>query len=163
LLHLSGEETLNLRRLALLAQGDVPRLWERLALYAVATGHVDRLRGFLYREDLIAELETLVIELQEADLDNPDICKTARLPPRFMKALQSYDTAYRKIDTRNESKRLRWERTVQLQREKGASNAQICRALGLDAGNTNAYLKHADIDRFSLEKASAIMKYLNTL
>ena len=160
LLYLSGENTLNLRRLAFLAQNDAPRLWERLVLYAVSSGRAARLTGFLYREEMIAELDMINRQIGAINLDNPDIFEKLQLPLRYDKVLRSYKAAYQKIETRNASKKLRWEKTIELQKKKGISNAQICQALGLDTGNTNAYLKYAEIDRVSLEKATEIMKYL---
>ena len=163
LTYLSGENTLDLRRLAFLAQGPVPRLRERLVLYAFAAGHVTRLKGYLYREDMLAEVDILAEKLTGVNLNDPEQTESLELPARYKKAFHSYMAAYRRIDTINESKKLRWEKSIELQKRKGISNARICRALGLDPGNTNAYLKDAEIDRLSLEKATAILKYLHTI
>jgi len=162
LAYLSGKNTLNLRTLAFLAQDSVPRLWERLVLYVLATNKTTRLKAFLYRDEMIEEFEKISHELEGLNLDNPDSVTPLQLPPRFKKVLQSYKAAYEKIDVRNESKRLRRAKTIHLQKTKGVSNTQICKALDLDIGNVTAYLKNAEIDRISLEKASAIMKYLQT-
>jgi len=161
--YLSGEGTINLRRLAYLAQASNPRLRERLVLYAIATGKEERLRSFLYREDIIEELTTLSQELRGKDFNNPAILSELQLPSRYMKALLSFKAAFQKIDTRNESKKLRWEKSVQLQREKGVPNTQICQYLNLDAGNVNTYLKHGAVEKLSLENATKIMKYLYSL
>ena len=161
--YLSGENTLNLRRLAFLAQNNVPRLWERLVFYTIATCRVDRLKTFLYRDDLAAELDEICEKVGSANFNDPCSAEHLQLPPRYDKVLLSYKAAYRKIDARNASKMLRWEKSVEIQKKKGVSNAQICQALGLDAGNINAYLKYAQIDRVSLEKATDIMKYLYSI
>jgi len=158
--HLSGENTLNLRRLAYLAQGPTPRLRERLILYAIATGQTDKLKNLLYDELMMSELTALEQALRAIDIDNPNEMQQASLPIRYEKAINSFAAAYHAIDTKNESKRLRWERTVRLQKEKGVSNAEIYHALGVNAGNVNAYLKNGDIDRVTLDTATSIMKYL---
>jgi len=163
LAYLSGENTLNMRRLAFLAQTKGSRLWERLALYAIATGQVERLRGFLYNEEMIADLDSLAGELGNTDFNDPQNIEKLHMPARVQKALLSYKAAYKKIDSRNESKRLRLEKIVALQKKKGIPTARICKALGLDSGNVSAYLKHADIDRLSLENATNVMKYLNAI
>ncbi|MCL1895508.1 MAG: hypothetical protein FWG03_03075 [Clostridiales bacterium] len=160
LAYLSGENTLNLRRLAFLAQGAAPRLRERLVLYAIATDKALRLKGFLYREDMIAEVDMLAKTLNGVDLDDPGQAECLALPDRYRKALLSYKTAYRQLETRNASKMLRREKSVELQKKKGISTARICRALGLDPGNTSSYLRDAEIDRVSLEKATDILRYL---
>ena len=163
LLYLSAENTLNLRRLSFLAQSTVPRLWERLVLYAIATNQVTRLTSFLHREDMIAELATIHKLAEGFDFNDPESNGRLQLPPRYKKALLSYKAAYQNIDTRNASKKLRWEKSVELQKKKGISTTQICEALGLDIGNVTAYLKRSDINRVSLEKATDIMKYLYTV
>jgi len=160
LAYLSGENTLNLRRLAFLAQNKIPRLRERLVLYAIVTGQEERLRNFLYKKEMTAELETLVKELAGKDLNEPDIFESVQVSDRYKKAFLSYKAAYEKNDARNESKKLRWEKSVELQKKKGITTAQICNTLGFDAGNISAYLKRADIDRISLDKATDIMRYL---
>jgi hypothetical protein len=161
--YLSGEETLNLRRLAYLAQGPCPRLWERLVLYTVVKGQAKQLRAYLYDERLIEKFEAVNFTLSGANLNDPESWDTDALPERYKKALSSFRSAYHSIDTRNKSKRLRWQKTIQLQRQKGVSNAEIYQALGFDAGNINAYLKHGDIDRVTLDAATDIMKYVMTL
>jgi len=161
--YLSGEDTLSLRRLAYLAQTTKPRLQERLVLYAIATDQIERLQSFLYREDLIQELDTLSQKLKGKNLDDPTALSKTRLTDRYRKALLAYKAAHDAIDTRNNSKKLRWEKSTQLQNEKGVSNAQICRNLDLDAGNVSAYMKHGAIDKMSLENTTRIMKYLYSL
>jgi len=160
LVYLSGENTINLRRLAFLAQNSEPRLWERLVLYAITTDQASRLRGYLYRGEMIAELDVIIEQVKGLDFNYPDNIENLQLPPRYQKAMHSYAAAYHRIDIRNASKKLRWQKSVDLQKKKGISNAEISRSLGLDAGNINAYLKYADINRISLETATEIMKYL---
>lgn len=152
-----------MRRLAYLAQTSKPRLQERLVLYAIAAGKVERLRSFLYREDFLEELAALSQMLREKNLDDPAILDEVQLPDRYEKALLSFKAAYQRIDTRNESKKLRWEKSVQLQKEKGVPNSQISHYLNLDAGNVNTYLKHGAIEKLSLDNATRIMKYLHSL
>jgi Fic family protein len=157
--YLSGEDTVALRRLAYLAQTSIPRLRERLVLYAIEINRAERLKGFLYNSNYLEELETV-----QRIIGNDSACaldeKTLTcIPARYQKAISSFNAAYRQIDTLKESKRLRWQRTVRLQKEKGISNADIYKQLGLDPGNINAYLKNGDMDRVTLNTATTIMKY----
>ena len=39
----------------------------------------------------------------------------------------------------------------------------ICNELGLNRGNVNAYMKHGDVSKMSLQNATRIMKYLMAL
>jgi site-specific DNA-cytosine methylase len=157
--YLSGEDTIALRRLAYLAQTSVPRLRERLILYAIATNRAERLKNFLYDSNYLEELETIRRVIGNNDAHALDKKTRTSLPARYQKAISSFNAAYRQIDTLKESKRLRWQRTVRLQKEKGISNADIYKQLGLDPGNVNAYLKNGDMDRVTLNTATTIMKY----
>ena len=163
LAYLSGENTLNLRRLAFLAQTTEPRLRERLVLYAIATARVERLKDYLYREDMIDELDKINEKLKKHDFDNPEGYDVANLPLRYQKALMSFKSAYQRIDARNSSKKLRWEKSVLLQKEKGVPTARIYQDLNLDPGNVNSYLKHGATEKLSLENATRILKYLYSL
>ncbi|MCL2539723.1 MAG: hypothetical protein FWE66_05235, partial [Oscillospiraceae bacterium] len=94
LIYLSGENTLNLRRLAFLAQSSIPRLWERLALYAITTGKTQRLKDYLYRAEKIEELNTLGRKFEGMDFNDPEIAHRVQMPDRFKKALLSFRAAY---------------------------------------------------------------------
>jgi hypothetical protein len=161
--YLSGEDTLNLRRLAWLAQGKTPRLRERVVLYAIATKRIEKLRSYIYDETWMDELDIVEKNLQPGDFNDLDDTEMNRLPDRYRKAIKSYQVAYNKINVRNSSKHMRWGKTVKLQKMKGVSNADIYRGLDLDAGNINAYLKNGDIDRVSLSTATEIMNHLMAL
>ena len=163
LLYLSGENTLNLRRLAFLAQGSAPRLWERLVLYAIITGQTTRLLSFLYRNEMAAEAAMLAEKLSPAELNSPDCAGSLNIPLQYKKVLLSYKAAYQYIETRNTSKNLRREKIIELQKKKGISTARICKALNLDPGNVNAFLNNAEIDRISLDKVSGIIRYLYSI
>jgi hypothetical protein len=161
--YLSGEDTLNLRRLTWLAQTSVPRLRERVVLYAIATNRTEKLRGYIYDEALLSELGVVEETLQNCDFNRINNADLNGIPERYTKAIKSYHAAYNKITVRNNSKQMRWKKTVLLQKMKCISNADIYHDLGLDAGNINAYLKNGDIDRVSLSTATDIMNHLIAL
>lgn len=164
--YLSGSDSLSLRKIAALAQDGVPRLVEPLLLYAYETGKVDALLGFVWREDILACYESILEKLkndeslQSIALDEKS---SVNLPREFSKYFSSYRAAYYKPETNAESKRLRWERSRELQLKKGVSTAEIYNALGLNPGNVNAYMKHGALDKVSLQNSTDIMKYLYAL
>jgi hypothetical protein len=159
---IAGTETLNLRKLASAAQKDKPRLIEPLLLYAVAAGYVDRLISLIYQEEIQKSYEAVLLHLEGIDLENAALSGQLDniLPREHAKFLISYRAAYNRPETARDSKRMRWERSRILQLEKGISTAEIYRTLGFNAGNVNAYLKHGDIDKVSLQIATDIMNYL---
>ncbi|MCL2332660.1 MAG: hypothetical protein FWC54_04145 [Actinomycetia bacterium] len=162
LIRLSGLDSFNLRKLAAHAQKDAPRLIEPLLLYAYATGCLDRLLDCIWREDVRDSYQTAIGILSGKDLSAIALQKqdADKLPREYQKFLNSYRTAYLKPENDRESKLLRWKRSRALQQEKGIGTSEIYHALGLNAGNVNAYLKHSDLGKVSLEHATAIMKYL---
>ena len=97
------------------------------------------------------------IDLEEAALSGQ---YDDSLPREYGKFLTSYRVSYNRPETVKDSKCMRWERSCALQLEKGVTTADIYRALGLNAGNVNAYLKHGDTDKVSLQNAADIMNYL---
>ena len=161
-LEIADTESINLRKLAAAAQKEKPRLVEPLLLYAVAVGHVDRLIGFIYRDNVRESYEKVLAVISGIDLE--EAARSGQsddsLPREYGKFLASYRASYKWPETVKDSKRMRWERSRALQLEKGVSAAEIYRALGLNAGNVNAYLKHGDTDKISLQHATDIMDYL---
>ncbi|MCL2889186.1 MAG: hypothetical protein FWE65_02050 [Eggerthellaceae bacterium] len=161
LLSLAGTESFSLRKLAAMAQTESPRLAEPLLLYACASGSVERLLGFVWRRELLDSYRSVLEAIGGRDLAGLALgSEIGGLPLEYRKFLDSYRIAYRKPESAGESKRLRWERSRMLQLEKGISTAQICRALALNVGNVNAYLKHGDVGKLSLKNATDIMKFL---
>ena len=102
-------------------------------------------------------------QLGGIDLNDFLAAEQLELPNRYAKVFRSFQAAYQRVDTKNESKKLRWIKTIELKKQKGVTVTQISKALNIDVGNINAYLKHGEIDRLSLEKATKIMKYLYSL
>ena len=161
-LEIAGTDSFSLRRLAALAQKDKPRLAEPLLLYAVAAGHTDRLMSFIYQEDIRKSYEKVLSILKGVDLKEAALSGRLddALPREYGKFLASFRASYNRPETVKDSKYLRWERSRAIQLEKGINTADVYRALGLNAGNVNAYLKHGDIDKVSLQNATDIMDYL---
>lgn len=164
--HLSGNDSLNLRKLASRAQSSSPRMIEPLLLYAIETKKTQALLDLVWREDIRVSYENVLAALRDYEsiqsmaLSEEDF---AFLPREYGKFLSSYRAAYRKPETDAESKRLRWERSRDIQLKKGISNAEIYKALGLNPGNVNAYMKHGALDKVSLQNSTDIMKYLYSL
>lgn len=162
ILILSAERRFSLRRLAALAQNEQPRLAAPLFLYCYETESLETLYGFVYDPETMTQYRIVESMLDGKNLSN--VALDANIPdglPRdYSKHLTSFAAAYHAPETAAESKRLRWERSHALQLEKGIPTAQIYRALGMNPGNVNAYMKHGDIGKVSLEGATAIMRYL---
>ncbi|MCL1848040.1 MAG: hypothetical protein FWF91_08810 [Coriobacteriia bacterium] len=160
LVRMSGGRATSLHKLAIQAQEDNPRLAEPLLLFAMETGAAARLMSYIsdrqiegeYREILELCRNGSILELEEDEESN--------LPWSYQKLLSNWRSAEGKAQRIENSKRLRLERSLQLMKEKHVTNAQVYQALRLNPGNTNAYLKHRDTSKLSLENTTRIMKYL---
>jgi len=151
---LSGQSTLSVFRLAGEAEQKNPRLREPLTLYALFHDKVHVLRRgakgtWLEHEVLSLEPEK-VVELLERDSE--------ALPANYQKMYHSYCSIAGKKQSDDHTKELLRKRTRQLQEEHRISNYRLYRDLGLNAGNVNAYLKHGDAGKVSLETARRLFE-----
>ena len=64
-------------------------------------------------------------------------------------------------DNENRIKRMMYQRIVRLQREKGISNYAVYKALKLNPGNANAFLKNGDVSKLSLDTVRRILEFVN--
>lgn len=146
-----------------MAQDTTPRLIEPLFLYAFETGKTETLLDYLWRDDVRASYGHMLEMLEGQDgLQTMALSEdnSVTLPREYSKHLASFRVAFNKPETDAESKRMRWERSRDLQLKNGISNAEIYKALGLNPGNVNAYMKHGALDKVSLQNSTDIMKYL---
>ena len=83
-------------------------------------------------------------------------------------SLSNYRTIYENYlnivsthDNENRIKQMMYDRIVQLQAEKGISNYAVYKALKLNPGNANAFLKNADVSKLSLDTVRRILEFVN--
>ena len=54
-----------------------------------------------------------------------------------------------------------YDRIVLLQQEKGITNYAVYKALKLNPGNANAFLKNGDVSKLSLDTVRCILEFVN--
>jgi hypothetical protein len=160
---MSGEKTISVNKLADYLQEDNPRLAEPLLLYAMETGIARRLFGRIRDEEILAEYRAVIGICKERSILALDETERESLPWGYQKLLATWKSVEEKNKRVVRSKKMRLEKTLELMESRNVNNAQIYHALDLNPGNTNAYLKHGDVSKFSLENATKIMKYLYAL
>lgn len=158
--HLSGEDTLALRRLTPLLPAE-PRLAEPLLLWATVTGRSERLaRQLGGNEELLSELRQLVSLSEAGRLEEALASEDSRLRPEYSKAWRSYvvrrDAPARDARLKLEAR----ERILALEAEKGVSRYRMAKDLGLNPGNLHAFLSQGDPKKLALEKAYRLVDYL---
>lgn len=157
---MSGSRTVSIRKLAILVQDDNPRLAEPLLAYATETGSASRLLSYVKDKQLQEEYQHVLKTCGGKSISSLNEKQVNALPWSYRKLLVNWKAAEGRPQRIEQSKRMRLDRSLQLMREKGVSNAQIYHSLGLNPGNTNAYLKHRDPSKLSLDNATRIMKFL---
>ena len=93
---------------------------------------------------------------------------SGKSPDDFDDSLSEYRTIYenylnKKNLKHNEDnlKAIMQKRIVELKTEKGISNYRIYKALNLNPGNVNAFLKNADVSKVGLNTVRKMLAYLN--
>jgi hypothetical protein len=158
--YLSGEETLALPRLVSLVSTE-PRLVEPLVLWAGATGRGARLARLARGDRALASEVGLVEKLaSEGRLEAALTSGDPVLRPEYAKAWRSY-AARRDAPARDARLKLDARaRVLALKAEKGVSQYRMAKDLGLNPGNLNAFLVQGDPRKLGLDKAYALVRYV---
>ena len=155
---LSGVQTASIHKLADCLQ-DNPRLKEPLYLYALAFDKVDLLLRYTVNRAVAAEYEQLSNRYSLAQmlllLENQSL----ELPEGYLKVWRSYCSVRDAALADNDTKELIHRRVVEIQQKKHLTNYRIYADLKLNPGNVNAWLKHNDSSKMSLDCARQIYKY----
>jgi len=146
---LSTQGTLSLYRLAKEAEHENPRLREPLTLYALFCGQAHVLCRAAKGDWRDREVLDYTPEQLMPMLDD----EHSELSENYKKVYRSYCAVASKQQTDDNTKLLLLKRTRRRQSELGVSNYRLYRDLGLNPGNVNAYLKHGDTGKVSLETA----------
>lgn len=74
---------------------------------------------------------------------------------------ENYLNKKKEKENENKLKSLMQKRIVAIQAEKGITNYRIYKALNLNPGNVNAFLKKGDTSKVSLDKVRQMLEYVN--
>ncbi|MCL2655036.1 MAG: transcriptional regulator [Coriobacteriia bacterium] len=154
---LSGQNSLRLSHLARQAESENPRLREPLLLYAAVTGATHALLAALQDGKLKTEYSYL---LTLGNLENLLRNDDNRLPERYRKVYRSYQSVRDRQNADDHTKQLMWRKVRGLQEKKRVSNYRVYTDLQLNPGNANAFLKHGDTSKLSLNTAREMLRYL---
>lgn len=157
---LSDEKTNSLYKLAAEASSDNPRLREPLFLYAVYSQKEKVLLQVTKEPKLYAEYDRMV-SLYTADRMT-ELFEQASplLPAEYHKVWRSYQSRKNRGQADEHTKELMRLKVKRLQEKNGVTNYRIYTDLKLNPGNLNAWLKHGDSDKVSLETARRTLRYV---
>ena len=159
---LSAEKTNSLYKLAAEASSNNPRLREPLLLYAVYSQKEKVLLQATKEPALYAEYDRLV-SLYTADRMT-ELFEQASplLPVEYHKVWRSYQNCKNRGQADEYTKELMWQKVKRLQEKNGVTNYRIYTDLKLNPGNLNAWLKHGNSDKVSLETARRTLRYVES-
>ena len=157
---LAAEETNSLYKLASEASSSNPRLREPLFLYAVYSQKEKVLLQATKEPVLYAEYNRMVT-LYTADRMTELLEQASpQLPAEYHKVWRSYQSRKNKGLADEHTKELMRQKVKRLQEKKGITTYRIYTDLKLNPGNLNAWLKHGNGDKVSLETARNTLRYV---
>lgn len=154
----------NLRMLAAHAQTHRDtHLQALLLLYSLSDGCYAKLSQFIWNEQLATEFEQAALTIGSRDVEKLALRGTPllALPSNYNAVLAEFAAAYDAQAFKENEKRSIWQQTRLEQLQKGISNASVYRSLNLNPGNVNAYLKHGNVEKVSLDNAKRILDYVH--
>lgn len=159
---LSVQDTNSLYKLAAEASGSNPRLREPLLLYAVYSEKQDVLLQATKDLALYESYRTVVLQYDANAMTELLEAASPALPAEYHKVWRSYLTTKNRGQADNHTKELMRQKVKRLQEKYGVTNYRIYTDLKLNPGNLNAWLKHGDSDKVSLETARRTLRYVET-
>ncbi len=159
---LSKQETTSLYKLAQEAACENYRLREPLALYALYSQKQDVLLQATKDAALHAQYCDLVTSYTAEDMTQLLTEKAEVLPEEYHKVWCSYLSQKNRHDADDHTKELMRQKVKRLQEKYGVTNYRIYTYLHLNPGNLNAWLKHGQSDKVSLETARRTVRYLES-
>ncbi len=133
-----------------------PRLREPLFLYALETGKTDLLEQYASPNSCFT---TWCQCYSKSQMQNALEKEDPDLPENFHKVWRSYQSVKNRVLRDNHTKSLMRSKILQLQAEKHLTNYRIYSTLKMNPGNINAWLKHGDCGKISLESARNVLHY----
>ena len=158
---LSKAGTTSVFALAKEASADNPRLKEPLLLYAFVSDKKDLLLRAAKRFGLEEFYKPALSVLSESDIET--VFEKGLLPDGYKKVWRSYLAKKNSQYTDDETKELMRSRILRLQKERNVTNYRLYTDLKMNPGNLNAWLKHGDGNKISLDRARDVLNYLSEI
>ena len=159
---LSFQDTNSVYKLSAEAVKENPRLREPLFLYALFSDKMSVLMQACRNSELLAYYEPL-LKCSANEMTSMLSSKSDKLAPEYHKVWRSYQSLKNRNKTDNDTKELMRKKVKRLQNETGVTNYRIYTDLKLNPGNLNAWLKHGDSEKVSLDTARQTLRYVESV
>ncbi len=157
---LSKQDTNSLFKLASEAALENPRLKEPLLLYAVYTQKQGLLLRAARELPLYEDYRRILEQYPENILTQLLATHSPELPVEYQKVWNSYMSCKNRVQSDNQTKELMRQKVKRVQQKSGVTNYRIYTDLRLNPGNVNAWLKHGDCEKVSLNTARIVLQYV---
>ncbi len=157
---LAEQETNSVYKLAAEAGSTNPRLREPLLLYAVYSQKQDILLQATKEPNLRSEYFRLVTLYSAEEMTELLEQTSPLVPAEYHKVWRSYQSRKNQGQADNHTKELMRQKIKRLQEKNEVTNYRIYTDLKLNPGNLNAWLKHGDSDKISLDTARRTLRYV---
>ncbi len=138
------------------------RLREPLLLYALFSDNSALLRSSIDNEALLEQFDAIFDQYNKAQMIQALKENDPALPAEYRKVWRSYMAQKNRKETDAQTKELIRQRILSMQKEKGVSNYRIYKALGLNPGNVNDWLKNGAGEKVSLTTARKAFEYVQS-
>ena len=152
---LSDLNTFSVRKLMQASQTN-PRLREPLFLYALETGKTDLMEQYAAPNSCFT---TWCQSYSKNQMQNALAQEDPSVPENFHKVWRSYQSVKNRVQRDNHTKSLMRSKILRLQKEKHLTTYRMYSALQMNPGNMNAWLKHGDDGKVSLESARKVLHF----
>jgi len=156
---LSADGTHSIARLTQEAATTNPRLREPLFLYALWSDKSAVLQRSAEKHGL-GEYYGSLLSADQSQIDSA--LRNGTLPTEYRKVWESYLCRRDRHIADDDTKALMRNKILSLQKEKHVTNYRIYTDLHLNPGNLNAWLKHGDGGKVSLETARSVLQYVKS-
>ena len=157
---LSTQDTNSLYKLAAEASSENLRLREPLLLYAMFAQKQDVLLAATKDALLHKEYADLVSRYSAEQMESMLREVSPFLVEEYHKVWRSYLSRKNRLQADNHTKELMRNKVKRLQEKNGVTNYRIYTDLSLNPGNLNAWLKHGDCTKVSLDTARMTLRYV---
>ena len=159
---LSLQDTNSVYKLSAEAVKENPRLREPLFLYALFSDKMSVLMQACRNSELLAYYKPLS-KYSADEMASMLSSKSDKLAPEYHKVWRSYQSLKNRNKSDNDTKELIRAKVKRLQDETGVTNYRIYTDLKLNPGNLNAWLKHGDSEKVSLDVARQTLRYVESV
>ncbi len=157
---LSQQESNSLYKLAAEAGSGNLRLREPLFLYALYSQKQNVLLQATKEPVLYAQYSVLLSQYDMESMTQVLVSRSDAVPEEYHKVWRSYLSQKNRGKADDHTKELMRQKVKRMQEKYGVTNYRIYTDLKLNPGNLNAWLKHGDGDKVSLDTARKVVRYL---